>query len=137
MGSTFRVFFFALLLLSSLLFMAKARPLDLPKTTTSDLLARLKLDEESPDCWSSLIQLQSCTGELIMFFLNGETEIGKSCCLAIRTISHQCWPTMIDALGFTAEESHVIEGYCDHEDDRSPPSIALTDAIGSSNLFNP
>ncbi|MBA0745491.1 hypothetical protein Gogos_008066, partial [Gossypium gossypioides] len=109
MGSTFRVFFFALLLLSSLLFMAKARPLDLPKTTASDLLARLKLDEESPDCWSSLIQLQSCTGELIMFFLNGETEIGKSCCLAIRTISHLCWPTMIDALGFTAEESHVIE----------------------------
>ncbi|GMI82197.1 EGG CELL 1.1 [Hibiscus trionum] len=138
MGSTSRVFFFAFVFAMSMLLMAKARPLERSKTTTtSDLLARLKLDEESSDCWDSLIQLQSCTGELIMFFLNGETEIGQGCCQAIRTISQQCWPNMIDALGFTTEETHVLEGYCDHEDDQSLPSAALTSEVGSSKLLNP
>ena len=94
-------------------------------------MARLKVDEESPNCWDSLIHLQSCTGELIMFFLNGETDLGDSCCQAISTISHQCWPTMIDALGFTTEETNVLEGYCDHEDDQSPPSV------GPSKLLDP
>ncbi|XVF27230.1 hypothetical protein REPUB_Repub14bG0088600 [Reevesia pubescens] len=128
-------FFFAFLLVLSFLFMANARSLDHTKPTTtttiSSFMARLKLDEESPNCWDSLIHLQSCTGELIMFFLNGEADLGHSCCQAIRTISHQCWPTMIDALGFTTEETHVLEGYCDHEDDQSPPAIA------SSKLLDP
>ncbi|XP_022777254.1 egg cell-secreted protein 1.2-like [Durio zibethinus] len=129
---SFRVFFFAFLLALSLLFMANARQVDdFEPTTTTDLMARLKLDEESTNCWDSLIQLQSCTGELIMFFLNGETDLGHSCCQAIRTISHQCWPSMIDALGFTKEETHVLEGYCDHEDDQSPRSV------GSSKLLVP
>ncbi|KAK9022739.1 hypothetical protein V6N11_002982 [Hibiscus sabdariffa] len=120
-----------------MLLMAKARPMDLPKTATSDLLARLKLDVASPDCWDSLIQLQSCTGELIMFFLNGETEIGQSCCHAIRTISHQCRPNMIDTLGFTTEETLVVEGYCDHEDDQSMPSVAVSNDVGSSKSLDP
>ncbi|XVF25368.1 hypothetical protein REPUB_Repub13aG0206800 [Reevesia pubescens] len=129
MASTFiRVLIFAFLLASSLLFMVQARRLDHPKpTTTNSLMARLKLDEESSNCWDSLVQLQSCTGELIMFFMNGETDLGHGCCQAIRTISHQCWPTMIDALGFTTEETHVLEGYCDHEDDQSPPSLKFLD----------
>ncbi|XWS16046.1 hypothetical protein CRYUN_Cryun34aG0052400 [Craigia yunnanensis] len=96
MASTFIRFFFAFLLTLSLLFVAKARSLDHPKPTTTNLMARLKLDEESPNCWDSLIQLQSCTGELSMFFLNDETNLGHSCCQAIRTISQQCWPTMND-----------------------------------------
>ncbi|KAL4335341.1 hypothetical protein GQ457_07G030530 [Hibiscus cannabinus] len=108
-----------------------------PKTATSDLLARLKLDVESPDCWNSLIQLQSCTGELIMFFLNGETEIGQSCCHAILTVSNRCWPNMIDTLGFTTEETLVVEGYCVHEDDQSTPSVAVTNDVGSSKSLNP
>ncbi|GMI91691.1 EGG CELL 1.1 [Hibiscus trionum] len=133
MGSTCRVaFVFAM----SMLLMAKARPLDLRKATRSDLLARLKLDEESPYCWDSLIQLQSCTGELIMFFLNGETEIGQSCCRAIRTVSRQCWPNMIDTLGFTTQETHIVEGYCNHEDDQSMPSVDVVtnDAVPSKSL---
>ncbi|XP_039049330.1 egg cell-secreted protein 1.1-like [Hibiscus syriacus] len=136
MGSTCRVFFYAFVFAMSMFLMAEARPLDLPKTATSDLLARLKLDEESADCWGSLIQLQSCTGELIIFFMNGETEIGQNCCHAIRTVSHQCWPNLIDALGFTTEETHALEGYCDHEDDQSKPSVAVTNDVGSSKLLN-
>ncbi|XWS19929.1 hypothetical protein CRYUN_Cryun31cG0058300 [Craigia yunnanensis] len=62
---------------------------------------------QSPNCWDSLIQLQSCTG-ISMFFLNGETDLGHSCYQTIRTLSHQCWPNMIDALGFTTEETHVF-----------------------------
>ncbi|XVE88479.1 hypothetical protein DITRI_Ditri19aG0072700 [Diplodiscus trichospermus] len=107
--------------------MAKARTLDDPKPTTRttiSLVARLKVDEESSNCWDSLIQLQSCTGEIIVFFMNGEADLGDSCCKAIRTICRQCWPTMIVSLGFTTEETHVLEGYCDHEDDQSSPNEA-------------
>ncbi|KAE8715359.1 Egg cell-secreted protein 1.1 [Hibiscus syriacus] len=137
MGSTCGVLFYVFVFVMRMLLMAEARPLDLPKTTRSDLLGGLKLDEESPDCWGSLIQLQSCTGELIMFFMNGETEIGHNCCHAIRTVSHQCWPNMIDALGFTTQETHVLEGYCDHEDDQSTPSVAVTNGVGVSKLPDP
>ncbi|OMO70446.1 hypothetical protein CCACVL1_18914 [Corchorus capsularis] len=127
MASIVRIIFLAFLL-TTLLFLANARPMD-PNPTSSrrsstslSLVARLKLDEEPTGCWDSLIELQSCTGEIIMFFLNGETELGHSCCQAIRTISNHCWPSMIGALGFTTEETHVLEGYCDHEQN-SPPSI--------------
>ncbi|KAK6268390.1 hypothetical protein QUC31_012550 [Theobroma cacao] len=133
MASTFRVFFLAFLLTLSLLFVAKARPSD-PKPTSS-LEARLNLDDGSANCWESLVQLQSCTGELIMFFLDGETNLGRSCCQAIRTISHRCWPTVIDALGFTTEETHVLEGYCDHEE--SPPSVVGTNGIVSTKPIGP
>ncbi|EEF38038.1 egg cell-secreted protein 1.1 [Ricinus communis] len=109
---------------------AKARPLSLSPT----LLARLKLDEEasSISCWDSLVQLQACTGEIILFFLNGETYLGHSCCEAIRIITKQCWPTMIDTLGFTTEEGDILEGYCDKADDDStyppsPPSLGPND----------
>lgn len=74
-----------------------------------------------------------------MFFLNGEADLGHSCCQAIRTISHHCWPTIIDSLGFTTEETHVLEGYCDHEDDQDQPQpfVDHTDVVGSSNLLDP
>uniref|UniRef100_A0A7N0TPQ3 Prolamin-like domain-containing protein n=1 Tax=Kalanchoe fedtschenkoi TaxID=63787 RepID=A0A7N0TPQ3_KALFE len=82
----------------------------------STLLARLKLDGESSSstsCWDSLFKLQSCTGEVILFFLNGETYLGKACCEAIQTIEHDCWPTMLTSLGYTDEEGFVLQGYCD------------------------
>lgn len=66
-------------------------------------------------CWDSLIELRSCTGEIILFFVNGETYLGPSCCRAIGVIQHQCWAAdaMLSALGFTAEEGDVLRGYCD------------------------
>ncbi|TXG53286.1 hypothetical protein EZV62_022455 [Acer yangbiense] len=102
-----------------------ARPLH----PSSSLVARLKLDDELPNCWNSLIRLQSCTGEIILFFLNGKTYLGHGCCQSMHTVSQQSWPNMIDTLGFTTEEGDILEGYCDHEtadDDhhhtQSPPS---------------
>lgn len=83
--------------------------------STADLIARLKLvmeDPGTPSCWDSLFQLQACTEEVIAFFLNGETHLGHHCCRAIRTIEQHCWPGLIGALGFTAEEGNILEGYC-------------------------
>ncbi|KAG7659812.1 Prolamin-like domain [Arabidopsis suecica] len=97
-----------------------ARPLMKPSMGTSSpttsLVYRLKLDEDTGYCWDSLIQLQHCSGELILFFLNGETYIGPGCCSAIRTIGRKCWPTMIGVLGFTAQEGDMLQGYCDGND---------------------
>ena len=88
---------------------APARPL----ASASNLTVRLKLDGESSSCWDSLIELQACTGEIVLFFLNGETQLGHSCCQALQTIGEHCWPDMVDTLGFTTEEGQILEGYCD------------------------
>ncbi|PQP95547.1 hypothetical protein Pyn_29932 [Prunus yedoensis var. nudiflora] len=69
--------------------------------------------KKSSDCWNSLFQLQACSGEVVMVFLNGETYLGHGCCEAIRTIEHQCWPALLGTLGFTTEETDVLKGYCD------------------------
>lgn len=100
----------------------KAKALSPRLASISTLVARLKLDEESPSCWDSLTQLQACTGEIITFFLNGEAYLGHGCCQALRAIGEQCWPNMIDTLGFTAEEGQILEGYCDKTDHPSSPS---------------
>lgn len=72
------------------------------------------------------MQLQHCSGELILFFLNGETYIGPGCCSAIRTIGRKCWPTMIGVLGFTAQEGDMLQGYCDgHDSDNNGEDHAL------------
>ncbi|KAL7143528.1 hypothetical protein ABFS83_08G197100 [Erythranthe nasuta] len=95
---------------SSTMMTSAARNLD----SKSTLLARLKLDEEgSKTCLDALLELKSCSGELVLFFLNGETSLGLNCCSAIRTIEHQCWPSMMGALGITAEEGDILRGYCD------------------------
>ncbi|KAJ7974043.1 egg cell-secreted protein 1.1-like, partial [Quillaja saponaria] len=102
----------------------------MPSNTGLSLGSRLKLDGESSNanCWESLFQLQACTGEVIMFFMNGETYLGPSCCQAIRIIEHDCWPEMLGSLGFTAEEGDILEGFCDakahsHSSPPSPPSV--------------
>ncbi|PIN11449.1 hypothetical protein CDL12_15950 [Handroanthus impetiginosus] len=86
-----------------------------PKST---IAARLKLqeDEGSSNCWDSLLQLQSCTAEVVLFFLNGETYLGPGCCKAIRIIQHDCWPDMLGSLGYTSEEGDILRGYCDASD---------------------
>ena len=120
------------ILFALLWFMAStARPLPLD----NNLSARLKLDvdeEEGGSCWDSLFELQSCTGEVILFFLNGETSyIGPSCCSAIRTIEHQCWPAMLGSLGFSSQEGDVLRGYCDAN------AAASASGSGSSHYFGP
>ncbi|XP_073291117.1 egg cell-secreted protein 1.1-like [Primulina huaijiensis] len=88
------------------------------------------LDEagESSGCFDSLFQLQSCTSEVVMFFLNGETYLGPGCCAAIKTIQHDCWPNMLGSLGYTTEEGDILRGYCDASDD----SGSIGDDSGSA-----
>ncbi|KAJ6354675.1 hypothetical protein OIU77_005308 [Salix suchowensis] len=109
MASNLKLFLFAAVLACISLDGAKARSL----ASISNLSARLKLDEESPNCWDSLFQLQACTGEIVLFFLDGETRLGHSCCQAMSTVGEHCWPNMIGTIGFTTEESKILEGYCE------------------------
>ncbi|CAA7013504.1 unnamed protein product [Microthlaspi erraticum] len=95
-----------------------------PSSPSTSLLYRLRLDEETGYCWDSLMQLQHCSGELILFFLNGETYVGPGCCSAIRTVGRKCWPTMIGVLGFTAQEGDMLQGYCDEHDGDQQHSLA-------------
>ncbi|KAG8373257.1 hypothetical protein BUALT_Bualt11G0005100 [Buddleja alternifolia] len=126
MDSTFKLLTIALLLCFSAFKIATARMLDSRLT----LGARLKLEEVkgSPNCWDSLLQLQSCSSEVVLFFLNGETYLGPGCCRAIGSIEKDCWPGMLGSLGYTSEEGDVLRGYCDASDDSSavpllpPPS---------------
>ncbi|KAK1263138.1 Egg cell-secreted protein 1.2 [Acorus gramineus] len=65
------------------------------------------------DCFNALVEIKSCTNEIILFFLNGEMYLGLGCCRAIRVITRQCWPSMLVSIGFTAEEGDILRGYCD------------------------
>ncbi|KAL5698635.1 hypothetical protein ACHQM5_029646 [Ranunculus cassubicifolius] len=93
----------------------------IPSSWESTLGARLQIDN-SYKCWESLIELRACTGEVILFFLNGETFLGPNCCRAIRVIEHQCWPSMLSSLGFTDQEGDVLRDYCDASTGSTPPS---------------
>ncbi|KAL3527928.1 hypothetical protein ACH5RR_012584 [Cinchona calisaya] len=65
------------------------------------------------DCLNALTEIKSCTNEIVVFFANGKTDIGPECCKSITVITHNCWPTILTALGFTADETYVLRGYCD------------------------
>uniref|UniRef100_A0A6N2KF91 Prolamin-like domain-containing protein n=1 Tax=Salix viminalis TaxID=40686 RepID=A0A6N2KF91_SALVM len=125
MASNLKLFLFAAVLACISLDGAKARPL----ASISNLSARLKLDEESPNCWDSLFQLQACTGEIVLFFLDGETRLGHSCCQALSTVGEHCWPNMIGTLGFTTEESQILEGYCEKAADSTTPSPSAPSVV--------
>ncbi|KAG9444230.1 hypothetical protein H6P81_015570 [Aristolochia fimbriata] len=96
---------------------AKSRP------APADIADRLQSYSMMP-CWNSLMELRSCTGEVILFFLNGETYLGPSCCRAIHVIEHHCWPSMLASVGFTPEEADVLRGYCDASEATPPPPLA-------------
>ncbi|KAI4306054.1 hypothetical protein L6164_029366 [Bauhinia variegata] len=122
---------FALMAALSSTSMAEAQLLSDPPTLS--LATRLKLEGGSANCWDSLFQLQACSGEVIMFFLNGETYLGPHCCQAIRVIGHECWPNIISTLGFTTQEGDILEDYCveaAHNPSTSqPPSVEPTKMI--------
>lgn len=92
------------------------------------LAARLKLDKvDGQDggltgCWDTLFELQACTGEIILFFINGETYLGTGCCKAIEKIQKMCWPSLMESLGFTTEEGDILRGYCDVSEDCDAPT---------------
>uniref|UniRef100_A0A0E0F9W0 Prolamin-like domain-containing protein n=1 Tax=Oryza meridionalis TaxID=40149 RepID=A0A0E0F9W0_9ORYZ len=73
------------------------------------------------ECWSAVAELRSCTDEIVLFFLNGETtRLGAGCCRAVRAATRYCWPAMLAAVGFTAEEADVLRGLCDAEAAAAP-----------------
>ena len=76
------------------------------------LAARLDTSEGLVPCWNALLELKSCSNEIVVFFLNGQADIGPDCCRAITIITHNCWPAMLTSLGFTAEEGNILSGYC-------------------------
>ncbi|KAF2604372.1 hypothetical protein F2Q70_00027637 [Brassica cretica] len=65
------------------------------------------------ECWDALYELKSCTNEIVLFFLNGETKLGVGCCHAVDVITRDCWPSMLTSLGFTSEETNVLRGFCE------------------------
>nr|GMD56345.1 egg cell-secreted protein 1.1-like [Ipomoea batatas] len=82
----------AVLLLSMAASLAtvSARPLLVTSGATA-LRARLRLYQEdsgggSSTCWESLFALRACTGEVILFFVNGEKYLGPGCCRSAGTI---------------------------------------------------
>ncbi|XP_047179524.1 egg cell-secreted protein 1.1-like [Vigna umbellata] len=122
MASTHTLFvLFSSVTVAALVFsasMVESRSMSNP---SSSLLVRLKLEGEPSNCWDSLWQLQACSGEIVTFFLNGETYLGHGCCEAIKVIGHDCWPNIVASLGFTDEETDVLEGYCEEAVLRSAP----------------
>jgi len=124
MASNHKVLVLVALVITALVLstsIVESRKLSNPSNLMS-LEERLKVNGEPSNCWESLFKLQACSGEIITFFLNGETFLGNGCCQAIKVITNDCWPNVVSSLGFTNEETHVLEGYCDEvEDVHSPP----------------
>ncbi|KAL9659683.1 hypothetical protein QQ045_022350 [Rhodiola kirilowii] len=65
------------------------------------------------DCWNALMEIRSCSNEIVSFFLNENMDLGESCCKSISIITHNCWPNMLSSLGFTAAEGNVLSSFCD------------------------
>jgi hypothetical protein len=69
-----------------------ARPAELVAPAPAPAAWRGLFDGEgSQQCWETLMEIKSCTGEIILFFLNGEAYLGPGCCRAIRVIERRCW----------------------------------------------
>ncbi|KAL6649757.1 hypothetical protein ACP70R_013981 [Stipagrostis hirtigluma subsp. patula] len=83
------------------------------------LAERLDRAMGSQQCWEAMAEIKSCTGEIILFFLNGEAYLGPGCCRAIRVIEMSCWgaDAVMSFIGFTPEEGDMLKGYCDAGDD--------------------
>ncbi|XP_047084252.1 egg cell-secreted protein 1.1-like [Lolium rigidum] len=99
-----------------------------------------RLEGEGPQqCWESLMDIKSCTGEIILFFLNGEAYLGPGCCRAIRVIEQRCWAAdaMLTVIGFTPEEGDMLKGYCDAGDDDDTGGDGHHHSIGGSSAPPP
>lgn len=125
-SSTSNLFIIHIVLIITMVATGEARTLASPLVSSAQptsLAARLKLEGETMTCWDSLFELQACSGEVITFFLNGETYLGRACCKAIKKVLGQdCWPNIMSSLGYTNEEGDILEGYCDESLHNPPPS---------------
>ncbi|EOA28826.1 hypothetical protein CARUB_v10025065mg [Capsella rubella] len=102
-----------------------------PPETTADsnnIAARLN-GGGLMECWDALYELKSCTNEIVLFFLNGETKLGVDCCHGVEVITNNCWQAMLTSLGFTSDETNVLRGFC-----QSPNSGGSSPAPSSVKL---
>ncbi|XP_077240019.1 egg cell-secreted protein 1.2-like [Tasmannia lanceolata] len=117
--------------------LAPAMARNLPLESSHDLEARLQGEGGFTQCWNALFELRSCSNEIVLFFLNGESYLGLDCCRAIRVITRQCWPSMLASIGFTAQEGDILRGYCDATTappdwtGTPPPSSAPLGSVGA------
>ncbi|MED6199472.1 hypothetical protein PIB30_076232 [Stylosanthes scabra] len=80
---------------------------------------------EHADCLKSLVELRSCSNEILHYFTNGGVDlISYHCCCAINVIAHNCWPALLISLGITLQQAHYLCGYCDAS--ASSPAFALS-----------
>ncbi|KAL5820599.1 hypothetical protein ACOSQ3_022481 [Xanthoceras sorbifolium] len=92
------------------------------------LIANTAASGGQAECWNALLEIKSCSNEIILFFLNGQADIGSDCCRAIAIITRNCLPAMLTSLGFTAEEGNILRGYCD----ASPAPVAVAPVATTS-----
>ncbi|XP_066388940.1 egg cell-secreted protein 1.3-like [Miscanthus floridulus] len=95
---------------------------------------------EAQQCWEALVEIKSCTGEIIILFIKGEAFLGPGCCSAIRVIEQSCWAadSVLSIIGFTPQEGDMLKGYCNAGGDNdgggqsgSPPPRGA-DAVGAA-----
>ncbi|XP_050207400.1 egg cell-secreted protein 1.4-like [Mercurialis annua] len=87
------------------------------------------------ECWNALVEIKSCSNEIVLFFLNGHTDIGTDCCRSIAIITRNCWPAMLTSIGFTAEQGYILRGYCDNSASPSTsdaPAAAPSPVVAAS-----
>lgn len=118
--------------IASLVGLASARELSSVAPAISSLEARIASNGGLGDCWNALLELKSCTDEILLFFINGESYLGVNCCRAIHVITRHCWTTMLQSLGFTPQEGDILRGYCDAE--AAPPSVAVASLRSHSTI---
>ncbi|KAE8680703.1 Egg cell-secreted protein 1.2 [Hibiscus syriacus] len=107
---------------------ASARQLSSSGKPGHTLAARLDHNRGFAECWNALNELKSCTDEIILFFVNGQTDIDTECCGAIEVITRHCWPAMLTSLGFTSEQGNILRGYCDASPAPGPAATATATA---------
>ncbi|GAY36799.1 hypothetical protein CUMW_024640 [Citrus unshiu] len=90
-----------------------------------DLATILEVSGGLMECWNTLMVLKLCSNEIVIFFLNSQTDIGPDCCRAIDIITRNCWPAIFTSLGFTAEEKNKLRGYCDASAAHSLGGLAM------------
>ncbi|KAK9187707.1 hypothetical protein WN944_019105 [Citrus x changshan-huyou] len=60
-----------------------------------DLTTRFEASGGLTECWNALMELKSCSNEIVIFFLNSQVDIGSDCCCVIDIITRNCWPAML------------------------------------------
>lgn len=76
------------------------------------IATRLEGEGGMMECWSAVLELKSCSSEMVVFLMSGEGYLGMECCRAIRVITHNCWPSMLASIGFTSNEADILRDYC-------------------------